>query len=250
MPRRWRGRSAGTYHAAVATLFIARRFCGPPDSANGGYFAGLTAAVTGRAVTVRLLRPPPLDVELAVTESGDGSVEVRHREELLAQSRLAHITAPVIAPPGYLEAIEASRHYVGFNHHPAPTCFVCGPKRGRGDGLRIFPGPLPQRDLVAAPWVADDSLDAGDGKVRPEFMWAALDCPGWLALTTSSPMVLLGEITAHVDRRVHIDERCILIGWRIGSNGRKHEAGTALFDEDGELCGYARALWIEPRPSP
>jgi hypothetical protein len=60
-------------------------------------------------------------------------------------------------------------------------------------------------------------------------------------------MVLLGEITAHVDRRVHIDERCILAGWRIASNGRKHEAGTALFDEDGELCGYARAVWIEPR---
>ena len=25
--------------------------------------------------------------------------------------------------------------------------------------------------------------------------------------------------------------------WHIASKGRKHEAGTALFDGDGELCG-------------
>ena len=33
----------------------------------------------------------------------------------------------------------------------------------------------------------------------------------------------------------------------FGSSGRKHEAGTALYDGEGELCGQARALWIEPR---
>jgi hypothetical protein len=39
----------------------------------------------------------------------------------------------------------------------------------------------------------------------------------------------------------------VVIGWRIAVNGRKYEVGTALFDEDGELCGRARALWIEPK---
>jgi len=29
--------------------------------------------------------------------------------------------------------------------------------------------------------------------------------------------------------------------------GRKHAAGTAVYDGKGELCGKARALWIEPR---
>jgi hypothetical protein len=37
------------------------------------------------------------------------------------------------------------------------------------------------------------------------------------------------------------------VGWHIGSSGRKHEAGTALFDGEGNLVGRARALWIEPR---
>ena len=151
------------------------------------------------------------------------------------------------APPRYVEVVEASRHYVGFTQHPFPTCFVCGPQRSRGDGLRIFPGPVAGSDLVAGPWMADPSLDAGDGKVRPEFMWAALDCPGWLAVVRDARMALLGEFAAHVDRCVHVDERCVVVGWHIQSIGRKHEAGTALFDEDGELCGQAHAIWIEPR---
>ena len=49
----------------------------------------------------------------------------------------------------------------------------------------------------------------GDGKVRPEFMWAAMDCPGCFAANKSGRgNWLLGEFTAHVDRRVHIDEPC------------------------------------------
>ena len=53
--------------------------------------------------------------------------------------------------------------------------------------------------------------------------------------------------TAHVDRRVHVDEPCVLIGWLIAHRGRKYEVGTALFDEDGEACARARATWVEPR---
>jgi hypothetical protein len=234
----------------MPTVTIASRFCGPPNSANGGYFSGVTAAVAGVSVAVKLLKPPPLDVPLAVDELADGVVELRWGEELVAQTRPDTVSTPALSPPSYLEAIEASRRYVGFDHHPFPTCFVCGPQRRRGDGLRIFPGALDGRDFVASPWVADESLAAGDGKVRPEFMWAALDCPGWLATARDARIALLGELTAHIDRRVHVGERCVVVGWRIGASGRKHEAGTALYDEDGVLCGYARAIWIEPRSLP
>jgi hypothetical protein len=58
-------------------------------------------------------------------------------------------------------------------------------------------------------------------------------------------MMLLGEMQAHLDRKVHVGESCTVIGWRIGSEGRKHLAGTAIFDGDGELCARARATWIE-----
>ncbi len=230
----------------MATITIDARFCGPPTSANGGYFAGSVAALADTTVTVRLLQPPPLDTSLEVAGSG-GKLEVRHGATLIAQTRPATLEVPEIVAPEYVIAIEASRHYPGFENHPAPTCFVCGPQRTRGDGLRIFPGPLSEGGRVAAPWVPDESLDAGDGKVRGEFMWAALDCPGWLAVAPGVKAVLLGELTAHVDRRVHVGERCVVVGWSLGSEGRKHTAGTALFDHGQQLCAYARALWIEPR---
>jgi hypothetical protein len=232
------------------TLTVANRFCGPPTSANGGYFCGLVAALSPETCTVRLMKPPPLDTSLDVVKLDDGVVAIRSGEVTIAQSRPATLQIEPPVPPSYVEALDASLRYAGFTEHPYPTCFVCGTQRLRGDGMRVFAGPVAGREIVAAPWVPDASLDAGDGKVRPEFMWASLDCPGCFAANKSGRgNWLLGELTAHVDRRVHIEEPCRVIGWHIASKGRKHEAGTALFDEDGELCARARAVWIEPAMS-
>lgn len=228
-------------------ITIAKRFRGPAESANGGYFAGCVAAQAARAVTVRLLCPPPLDTALEVQSLPDGALAVVHAGTRIGLAVPGNLALVPRAGPTYFEAVEASRRYAGFKYHRFPTCFVCGTQRVRGDGMRIFAGSLPERDLVAAPWVPDSSLEAGDGKVRPEFMSAALDCPGFYAVSPDDRMMLLGEITARITRRVHVGERCVVIGWRIESEGRKHAAGTAVFGEQGELCGSARALWIEPK---
>jgi hypothetical protein len=233
----------------MKTLSIAARFRGPPTSSNGGYFAGMVATLAARTVSVQLLQPPPLDTEFELAELPDGELQVRLGEQLIGQAHSAVLALESPSPPDYLEAVEASRHYAGFRYHRFPSCFVCGTQRARGDGLRIFAGPIAQRHVVAAPWVPDASLDAGDGKVRAEFMSAALDCPGYYAVAPDDRMMLLAQFTAHVDRRVHIGESCTLVGWQLSTSGRKHEAGTALFDGKGQLCGRARALWIEPRSS-
>lgn len=236
----------------MTTLTIAKRFCGPAQSSNGGYFSGLVAALSPQTLTVRLMKPPPLDTPLEAVEQEDGGIAVRNGEVLIAQARVSSLALdPPPEPPSYVEALDASLKYAGFTEHPFPTCFVCGTQRSRGDGMRVFAGPVAGREIVAAPWVPDRSLDGGGGKVRPEFMWAAMDCPGCYAANKSGRGTwLLGEFTAHVDRLVHIDEPCRVIGWHISSQGRKHEAGTALFDEDGELCGRAKAVWIEPAARP
>ena len=231
----------------MKTLTIAARFCGPPASSNGGYFAGLVATLASRTVTVRLLKPPPLDTELTVEALAEGGLRVMQGAEPVGEAQPAALRLDAPPAPDYFAAVEASRRYAGFRYHRFPSCFVCGVQRGRGDGLRIFAGSLAEGGVVAAPWVPDASLDAGDGKVRAEFMSAALDCPGYYAVAPDDRMMLLAELTAHVDRRVHIGESCTLIGWSLGSSGRKHEAGTAIYDGKGELCGRARALWIEPR---
>jgi hypothetical protein len=231
----------------MKTLTIAARFCGPPTSANGGYFAGSVAGLAAQTVTVRILKPPPLEREFAVQELENGALRVLDGPDAVGEARPAALNLEPPSAPGYLKAVEASRHYAGFRYHRFPSCFVCGTQRVRGDGMRLFAGPIAQRDLVAAPWVPDGSLDAGDGKVRAEFMSAALDCPGYYAVAPDDRMMLLAEFTAHIHRRARIGESCTVVGWRIASSGRKHEAGTALFDIEGDLIGRARALWIEPR---
>jgi hypothetical protein len=230
----------------IKTLTVASRFCGPPTSANGGYFAGLVAAQVTGTSTVRLLRPPPLETAFMLETLRDG-VRVLNGSEPVGEAHAAQLVLEPRQPPDYLEAVEASRGYAGFTYHRFPNCFVCGTQRARGDGLRIFAGRIAELGVVAAPLVPEPSLDAGDGKVRAEFMSAALDCPGYYAVALQDQMMLLAEFTVHIDRLVHIGEACTVIGWSIGSSGRKHQAGTALFDSRGQLCGRARALWIEPR---
>lgn len=231
----------------MTTLIVESRYCGPPACANGGYFAGLLASHTAASVQVRLEQPIPLQVPLELRHAADGAIECEHHGQVIARAQPLVLDLQVPQPPDYLQALEASRHFVGFTQHAFPGCFVCGTERARGDGLRIFAGTLSGRELVAATWVPDLSLSAGDGKVRAQFMTAALDCPGYFAARSDGVPMLLGEFSAHVDRCVHVDESCILIGWRIAVSGRKYQVGTALFDEEGNLCARARALWIAPR---
>jgi hypothetical protein len=228
----------------MSSISIAHCFCGPPASANGGYFAGRVGNLSPRLLTVRLKKPPPLETELQVVNLDDGCLEVRHGEDVIAHGRPGELDLAPPPPPAYVEAVEASRHYYGFKEHIFPTCFVCGTGRERGDGLRIFAGEVPGRKMVAAPWVPEPFLDRGDGKVKPEFMTAALDCPGYAAVNPGASMVL-GEITAHIDRCVRVGEPCTVVGWGISSNGRRHTAGTAVFDHDAELCALAQAIWVE-----
>jgi hypothetical protein len=229
------------------TVQIAGRYCGPPDSGNGGYVAGLLAEhVRFRGpVKVRLRRPPPLDVPLEVVPTA-GAVELHGSGEVLAVAEPGVLRLPPSRWTSFRVARNLSRSFPGFHRHPFPRCFVCGPERAVGDGLRIFPGPW-HAGHVAAPWTPDESLDRGDGKVRPEHVWAALDCPGYFAAASDGRPMLLGEMTVRRGRPVRIGEPCVIVGWRLASEGRKHRVGTALYGGDGHLSGMAEALWIEPR---
>lgn len=228
----------------LTTLTVDRRFQGPPDSGNGGYVSGLVAVSARTDLKVRLLAPPPLDAPLELQRQDNGEWLLSAATGPVARATPGKLELQVPDPPRYVQAVWASQHYPGFREHVFPDCFVCGPHRRRGDGLRIFPGML-DTGIVAGPWLPADNLDAGDGKVAVEYLWAALDCPGYFAVSAGRRMMLLGEMQAHVDRRVHVGEPCTVIGWKIGLEGRRHLAGTAIFDEDGELCARARATWVE-----
>jgi hypothetical protein len=138
-----------------------------------------------------------------------------------------------------------SAHFVAQHEHPFPRCFVCGTARAPGDGLRIFAGREGQEGPVAAPWIPHGSLADGQGLVRPEFLWAALDCPGYFGgVPPELPVAVLGRMTAQVSPTVRAGERCVVMGWGLGVEGRKIHAATALFGEDGTLRGRALQTWI------
>jgi hypothetical protein len=235
---------AGTEGSGMKQISIADRFCGPPGSGNGGYTAGAIAVTIGEPVKVRLVQPAPMNEALTVTQIDTGTWEARAGDAVIATAT-AHMTqADVAQPPSWIEAFGASMHYEGFRQHAFPRCFVCGTERAEGDGLRIFAGSVPGTNLLAAPWRPDASLLGNDSRIRKEFVWAALDCPGYFA--TCSPLpALLGELSVHIDHVPQVDEACVVTAWRIGIGGRKHYAGTALFDAVGKLCAYGVATWIQ-----
>jgi hypothetical protein len=217
-------------------VVVASRFRGPDSSGNGGYTAGVIAKELGGSdVEVTLRLPPPLDEALRLDAEG----RVWDDHALIAEARPATVGVSAPEPVSWDDAEAAETPDLDS---PFPHCFVCGAARAPGDGLRIFAGPVAGRDVVAATWTV--SRDT----VGPEFVWAALDCPG--AYATGVPgrgVVVLGRLTARVERVPGAGERCVVVGWPLGSEGRKHAAGTALFTDGGEVLGLAKALWVEPR---
>jgi hypothetical protein len=219
-------------------MIVPGRYNGPPTSANGGYASGLLAGLLGGEAEVTLRRPPPLDRELRVVEAEDG-VELFDGEQLVAVAR--HAEVPLDAPPPVTiaEATEARAGYPGFVHHAYPTCFTCGP--ARSDGLDVFPGAVAGREgVVASPWTPP-------ADVRPELVWAALDCPGgWAVDDFQREGVLLGRMAARIERLPAAGDPHVLLGWRIGEDRRKRYAGSALFTVGGDLLAAARSTWIVP----
>jgi hypothetical protein len=247
------GAGTGTGTGTGGTITVDPRFCGPPDTGNGGYVAGLLAAWLGGSGEITLRRPPPLGVPLAVRADGAGLVSLHDGDAVVATGTAAG--SPDLDLPGPLSARDASaaaarcRLRLRPAEHPFPGCFVCG--TARPDGLGILVGPVDGRDLAADVWSPDPALAGPDGAVRSEFVWAALDCPGGVGaigdgLAAASPWVL-GRFAATQNAPVRPGQPHVVLGWRIEHEGRKLLAGSAVLAPDGTVAAYARATWIQLR---
>jgi len=241
------------------TIVIQKRYVGPPSIGNGGYLAGLLAKEFNHAAQITLRKPIIIEIPLQVKRlamsggpSGQSQWAASQKTELYAEDTLIAEAIPhslemdIPQPPSVADILAAQKLVDYGRFHPYPYCFVCGPKRKHGDGLRIFPVPIPGQELVAAVWEPDASLANGNGRIQPEYLWAALDCPGGVAVVADNPRpVVLGRISGQVFSDIQVGERCVVIGWQLENNGRKHIVGTALFTEQGETIGYALSIWIE-----
>ncbi len=230
----------------VELFEIAERFRGPPRSGNGGYTCGRIARHLQGTAAVRLKLPPQINTALRL-ESADGEARLFHGTALVGEGKHAQLDLVAPPAPGYEQAVDASRSYPGFHTHSFPGCFVCGPGRAPGDGLRIFPGLVSGGSTLAAPWVPDPSLADDPRRVNPEFLWSALDCTGAFAVLPAKEdvAIVLGELCASIAGDISPNERCVVTGWPLAVEGRKRLAGSAVHAEDGRLVAVARAVWIE-----
>ncbi|MBW8486160.1 hypothetical protein [Actinomadura parmotrematis] len=225
-------------------MIIDKRFHGPDGSGNGGYVAGLLAAhVDSDTVTVSLRTPPPLDTELRVSPADDRwlGAWLWNGDELVAEALTGAIVVPPVPAVAFARAERAGAAALSSEDHPFPRCFVCGPDRDPGDGLRLAVGPVGE-GTVAAAW-------RPAGPVTPELVWAALDCPGGLAFDLAGRAAVLGTMTARVLGLPEPGEECVVMGRARSREGRKLHAATALYGADGGLLGRAEQIWIEVDPA-
>ncbi|MGZ4666017.1 MAG: PaaI family thioesterase [Frankiaceae bacterium] len=236
-------------------LSFPARVCGPPGSVNGGWVCGTVAEALGPGpAEVTLRAPTPVDAQLRLQWRPDAA-RLLAEEEPLAEARPADV--PVPPPPVPVDvAVESARNYPGLERHPFPTCVVCGSLRAPGDGMRVWPGPVPGRpDTVAAVWHVDPWLGDGDGDgVRRAAVWGVLDCPtGWVHLRTGL-VAVLGRLKAALHQPVHLGQTYVAVARDEGREGRKNWASAGLYDAAGELMASAHATWItlpadDPRAS-
>ena len=243
------------------TLLVPARYCGPARSGNGGYVCGSLAHelgdTTGRAVTVTLRQPPPLDSTMLVV-ADDETVSLTFGGALVADASYVDRDVEAVEAVAWSEAETAQASYPGLRSHPFPTCFVCG--TDREDGLRIFPGEVaPARagmTRVAATWTPDDALVADwhayDDAARRAGLaatWAALDCIGGWAGDLGERLMVLGQMTAVVDDLPVVGEPHVVVAEHRGGEGRRTFTAATLHDADGRIVGRAEHTWVSVDPA-
>jgi hypothetical protein len=244
----------------MSELIIPVRFRGPTRSGNGGYTAGslaeqVPAAAEIPTVEVTLRQPPPLEVRMSVASS-EGVTVLSYDGSAVAEARRVDVDLTTVEEVAPDVAADAMAHYPGLRSHPFPGCFACGPEREDGDGLQVFPGPVPgAADTVASLWVPHASLaERGDVLDEVEHVgvgvtWAALDCVGgWSEDLEGRPMVL-GRMTARVDALPAVGEPHVVVGQRRGVDGRKTFTASTLYDSDHRVVATAEHVWIAVDPA-
>jgi hypothetical protein len=226
-------------------IVIEPAFEGPPASAHGGYACGTLAPYLPADAEITLRAPVPLGTALQIAPQ-NGGLALYAGTSVVAEGVSTRLANGAPEPPAFAEALAATASFPGLRSHPYPGCLGCGTGRTDTVALRLFPGPLAGRDLVAAVWYPSGDATAG-GLIRPEFAWAALDCPGgWAAIhfgRVDRPAVL-GRMAARLLQPIRAHSAHIVVGWLDGVSGRKLTAGSALYSRDGVLQGFSRQTWI------
>lgn len=231
------------------TIIIDPNYCGPRAMANGGYAAGRFAnAIEGPAeITLRAPVRFNTPITFEADEAGERCYRIVAEGAEIAAVRPGAVSIDPPPVPPEAAIAEARQAYLDDEGVTLvyPYCFVCGKRRNEHDGLCIFAGPAPGSIANADHWIPAPKFAGDDGLVRPEILWAALDCPSAFALRLGDKPVLLGRLAGDIRRRPKPGERLVAMAWKTRSEGRKHFSDSALIDANGDVVAAANALWIE-----
>jgi hypothetical protein len=228
-----------------ATITINQRFNGPPTSGNGGYSCGLLAAQLTGPAKVRLYAPPPLNKPLALTVS-DSLVQMHDGDTLIGQAEACEFELELPLAPTLACAREASARYPCKDKHIYQTCFVCGTHRHKDDALCLNPGPVTDWNLLACVWQPNASLLDSSGNICTEYIWSALDCPGYFAAVGDNLRIaLLGELKGKILTSIAGEQELVVFSWPTGKDGRKLFGGVAVANAQGQVLAYSHTTWIE-----
>lgn len=243
-------------------LILTEQFVGPPDLGNGGYVVGHMASIISGGevcgagpVEVTLRAPLPLHVSLGYEFDDEDTLSLLHGVDVMASAKKTSLdldvpeasqTEVVRAAVANSPSLKAGFHStLGERLGVHPICFCCGAERDAGDGLRVFPAACKGDAHVAALWTPHERFASADGNVGPEIIGAAIDCPGAFAFLVNEERAgLLGRMTIEFFKPLKAGVETQIMGWRIEVDGRKMIAGTALFDDKGDLIARAKQTWF------
>jgi hypothetical protein len=237
----------------VDPIIIAPGFNGPRLSGNGGYVSGVLAERYTKefggdgTVEITLRAPIPIATPLQLARDGE-ALMMRNGDTLVCEARAGSV-AQLEPPPSPTDWNEVM-HRGEIGGSPEDTefnwCIVCGRGRVVGDGLRVLGTAGPQAGYSLSCYLPHANHADASGRIKPEFVWGTLDCPGAFAAQDPGDMrlAMTGRMTAKVIEPPRVGERCAVVGWRIGVDGRKLYSGTALYTESGRLCALGACTWI------
>ena len=220
----------------MVELIIASRYNGPPGSANGGYTCGLLAEQVGEPAEVTLRSPPPLDTPMRF----DG-MKLWDGETLVAEAHRAHVHLEVPEPVAFDAAEQRVDAATPCSETSTSTrrAYVCGPGAAT-TGSGSSQAPIRRNECLRCP------LGRPRRRLAPARLGRARLS---LARSASAGTAAATGCSAAWPREVHDvpepGDRCVVVAWPIGREGRKGYAGTALYRGD-ELLARARQTWIAP----
>lgn len=220
------------------TLDIGGQFRSVTPTGQGGYAAGLLEETVGRRLRVQFRKPIPLDVALTVIDDGD-NVDVLDSNRvpvLQAASDTDGLSSPnPVTIQEAMAASEASTVPPEFD-----GCYSCGTA---GWGLR--PGPHGESQF-ATTWTPPDWTKV-DGETPARYVHTALDCPaGWfVASVPDTRLAVTAWMTVETFGPVIPGSPYAVVAWANGPwDGRKRSAGSAIFDDSGDLLARSESLWV------